>query len=975
MFRLLLGACLLLSACSQVSRVASRNTHASVPRLRIAGDSTDLAIQNLAIRVHTIGATAYTTFDITFHNPGDRVLEGELECPLSEGQQVVRYALEIEGALREGVIVEKKTARVAFENTVRRKIDPGLVEVTRGNAFRTRIYPVPARGTRRIVIGIEQAMAYAGTGFQYTLSLPAGVPRLALQASVQDVPLPPDLTGNTLKAFRFRNTGTGYGGSCSATAFSGGDFRFLLPYSRTDKPLVSTGRLNDTTYFHAHLLTAGSERPKRKPSSIALLWDVSGSASRRNREQERAFLRHYLKQLEEVQVTVVPFHIAPMPATVLQVTGGDATALIRLLDHLEPDGGTQLGALTLHTYNVDEYLLFSDGLSNFGEKDLKLPDRPLITVNSAPEADHGYLLYCARQTGGRYINLAATGPEQGAAQAALAPFRVVGLRYDSSEVEDVVTSMTGLDREVRVAGRLKKKEARITVQLGYGPGEVVTEQEWRLQDGGSSDSTAARLYARLKIANLELRYDRNKEAITQLGKTFGLVTRNTSLLVLDRVEDYVEHRILPPAGLQKEYFALLRDRQQEEAGEKDRAMNEALEAMDELKKWYTQKTPAETGRTLPPPLPSPDDEDVQIETITMEGTADQAISAPPTYRFSAPEGVAADSAVVYQNSPGAANELQDVVVNLSSAEEPSATPGRIIDLEEWVPDAPYRKALETAAADRRYEVYLTWKKDYGSQPAYFIDAARIFLVRGDTASALRVLSNVAELKLEDAELLRIMAYGLTESGHTQLAVAAFREILSLREEDPQSYRDLALALQQAGGADEAAQLFYRLITGSWDERFGDVKAIALNELNALLSSTPRPVNTAGIDPRFIYPMPVDLRIVVGWSADNSDVDLWITDPARFKCTYQNRYTPAGGKLSADVTQGYGPEEFCIRKGTRGTYQVEVNLYGDSRQTAGGPVTIKADVFTDFGKPTQKQRTINFRVTEPKDVVRIGEVVL
>jgi uncharacterized protein YfaP (DUF2135 family) len=118
-------------------------------------------------------------------------------------------------------------------------------------------------------------------------------------------------------------------------------------------------------------------------------------------------------------------------------------------------------------------------------------------------------------------------------------------------------------------------------------------------------------------------------------------------------------------------------------------------------------------------------------------------------------------------------------------------------------------------------------------------------------------------------------------------------------------------------------------------------------------------------------MPVDIRIVIGWSSDNSDVDLWVTDPRTEKCLYSHNETEIGGRMSQDVTGGYGPEEFCLRRAWKGKYKVEVNLFGETRQTTGGPIAIKADLFTDFGKSTQKRETINFRVKTNKEVVELG----
>ena len=68
-------------------------------------------------------------------------------------------------------MVEKAKARVAYENTIRQKIDPGLVEKTKGNNFRTRIYPIPAKGYKRVLIGIEQTLVWEKGGLLYRLPL------------------------------------------------------------------------------------------------------------------------------------------------------------------------------------------------------------------------------------------------------------------------------------------------------------------------------------------------------------------------------------------------------------------------------------------------------------------------------------------------------------------------------------------------------------------------------------------------------------------------------------------------------------------------------------------------------------------------------------------------------------------------------------------------------------------------------------
>ena len=56
------------------------------------------------------------------------------------------------------------------------------------------------------------------------------------------------------------------------------------------------------------------------------------------------------------------------------------------------------------------------------------------------------------------------------------------------------------------------------------------------------------MWARMRIAELEGEYDVNRAEIRRLGKAFGLVTRETSLIVLDRVEDYARYEIVAAGG-------------------------------------------------------------------------------------------------------------------------------------------------------------------------------------------------------------------------------------------------------------------------------------------------------------------------------------------------------------------------------------------------------------------------------------------
>ena len=64
-------------------------------------------LQSVRIRGEVSGRLAFTELEMTFFNPNVRVLESELQFPLLDGQSVASFAMDVNGALREAVPVDK----------------------------------------------------------------------------------------------------------------------------------------------------------------------------------------------------------------------------------------------------------------------------------------------------------------------------------------------------------------------------------------------------------------------------------------------------------------------------------------------------------------------------------------------------------------------------------------------------------------------------------------------------------------------------------------------------------------------------------------------------------------------------------------------------------------------------------------------------------------------------------------------------
>ncbi len=544
-----------------------------------------LGLDKLAISIKIIGNIAITTLDMTFYNGFDRTMEGELNFPLAENQAVTRYALDVNGILREGVTVEKQQGRVAYENTIRQRIDPGLLEMTEGNNFRSRIYPLNPKGFKRVVIAYQEEVNTVlenenpnpnlAWHYKMPLNFRDKITDFSLKVEILKASLAPKFTQNpfTNSSFNFalnKETGNYVANYTQKNAVALGWFRFIVPIQTTASTVITENK-GDETYFFAQYFPKKDAKiatpnllptPKAK-KNILLVWDISHSGKNRNLGKEMELLELYVSKLKDFSINLVLFSNKIQVEKTFVIANGDWTSLKTLLQNAEYDGGTQLG-LSLQKTQADETWLFTDGLSNFGESEMKLPTCPALVFCSSTSANYAYLRYVAQKTNGTFYNLIETTPTQVLEQMANPLLRFIGADYDKTQISEVYPNLPqDFTGQLAINGILKAEKATLVLKFGYG--NVVTNTETIVLQNDkyakkSTESEIAKLWAAKKVAFLDRQPEKNKVAITALGKEFSLVTRYTSLIVLDRVEDYVRYEITPPAELREEYKRLMKNR-------------------------------------------------------------------------------------------------------------------------------------------------------------------------------------------------------------------------------------------------------------------------------------------------------------------------------------------------------------------------------------------------------------------------------
>jgi len=962
------------------------------------GKAVPARIQDLSVDVQIVGSLAVTTWDFTVFNPQNRILEGEFVFPLGEGQTVSRFAMDVNGTLREGVVVDKAKGRQAFEEIVRRGVDPGLLEKLEGNVFRARVYPIPARGTKRVVLAYEQelgASAQDPASLRYTLplDLPEPVANFRLKVEVLEQGLQPSIEGTPIEGFAlqpwqrsFRAEGTRK------------DFRPERPLILTvPRPPDAAASFFDETedgrYFYAALVPAAKRLPKPAPHRLLIAWDASASAAKRDLAKELDLLCRYLQRLGHVEVALCVYRNEAEPVRHFAIKAGDASALRRVLEAEPLDGATTFGALRLAGEKADEVLLFSDGLSTLGAGDAALPDAPVIAVNSAAQAAPALLRGLAEGSGGEFLDLA--GGTVGEALEALRtrPLAFLGATVTAGRVADLLPAKGALVRgSFGLAGRLVSESATLRLAFGFGRTPSFIKVV-KVGPGEGSAAPARRLWAQKRLAELERDPAGNKDAITEHGTHFSLVTEGTSLIVLDALEDYVRYRIVPPAEMREAYWQRVKaegavtQRQEQDrldrvlaqwkerqawwektfnpppAKEKDQARDDRGQAHGYAAGAIAGRAPSESPRPAAPassaaPPPSP------VMAELADSSATRSLDARGGERKKAERRA---------NGPGRQDAAKTRSADGADREE-ARVPAATIQLKAWDPDTPYLKTLRALPKAGRYGAYLDLRKDWEHQPGFFLDVADQLRQDGSERLALRVLSNLAELRLEDAALFRVLGHRLLQVHRPALAVWVFEKVKRWRPEEPQSLRDLALACAEGGEPQRAAELLWEVVKGNWDGRFRDVNLIALGELNALLARTQQALHVRGMEKAFQRNLPVDIRVVLNWDTSDSDMDLHVVDPRGETCFYGHQATVLGGRISADVTGGYGPEEFLLRRAIPGKYLIKANYYGTRQQTVIGATTVKLELYLRYGTFKVENKSTILRLTGGSRMVDVGEFV-
>ena len=526
-----------------------------------------------AVQVTVTGRVARVSVEEWFRNDGALLDEASYLYPLPGEATFSDFSLWQGDRELKGEPMDAGQARAIYEEIVRRKRDPALIELAGHGLVRARVFPIAAGETRKITLRYTQLLDRVGDAwrFRYVTGTGPGATaargfRIAVDSASRfgDPYSPTHRLTSRRDADRLEVT--------LADSAARGDFELFLPLARglVGLSLITSQPVGEDGFFMLLLAPGGSGGTGATPSvsrDLVAVLDVSGSMSGEKLDQARAALVQLLGGLRSGD----RFRVISFGSGVRRFATGWTPAVpdsVRAAQdwvrRLDTDGGTNIAGALTEAFTepprdgaLGVVVFLTDGMPTVGETD---PE------HIAEQAERGrgpfrvfafgigydvntYLLDRLTERARGVTEYIQPGGDIEQAVGALAAkiaspvLTDLAIRGDGVELYDLQPQ--GLpdlfagdelvvfgrergagsgERSVTVTGRRNGHEERFTTTARFGdelPGADYVQQLWAARKAGALSREI-----RLHGANPEI-----VSELKRLALRYGILTEYTSYLV------------------------------------------------------------------------------------------------------------------------------------------------------------------------------------------------------------------------------------------------------------------------------------------------------------------------------------------------------------------------------------------------------------------------------------------------------------
>ncbi len=545
------------------------------------------SVQNIQVKTHAVetvvdGQSATTTVTQTFYNPNSWQMEGTYIFPLPAEAAISDFQMTMNGTMVKGELMNSVTARKIYEDTVRKMIDPGLLEYAGRGLFSARVFPIFAEKDLTIKFTYTELLSYDSglVRFAYPLrtSKYAAEPPEAVTVKV------------TLKSENGLHTIYSPTHSCDVTrkgeneAVIGLEMKgsqpandFELYYGFREGALaanvMSYREGNGAGYFLA-LLTPKVTLDKDEvlPKDVIVVFDTSGSMEEDGKiEQARKALKFMVSKLNDADrfaVVTYSTEVRPWHTELVEGSAANREAAIAKLEKTEAAGGTNIEGAIREAFKLAGdgkegrpcYVLFlTDGLPTMGEitdvkglaklaRDNRKEHVRLFSFGVGNDVNTWLLDTLAEENKGQreYVKpkedmeLKISNLANKIASPVLAD---VSIKINGAEIHDLHPQIAGdmfAGGQLSITGRFDKPGKHQLLLEGTVNGKKQAfEFSVEFTEADASKVYLPRMWAVRRVGflmdqiNLKGQDKELVDEITRLGTQFGIVTPYTSFLIVE----------------------------------------------------------------------------------------------------------------------------------------------------------------------------------------------------------------------------------------------------------------------------------------------------------------------------------------------------------------------------------------------------------------------------------------------------------
>jgi Ca-activated chloride channel family protein len=332
-----------------------------------------------AVQVTVTGRVARVTVEEWFRNSGARLDEGNYLYPLPGEAVFSDFSLWQGDQELKGEPMDAAQARAIYEEIVRRKRDPALIELAGHGLLRARVFPIGPGETRKITLRYTQMLDRVGDAwrFRYTAGSGAGAAasasfRMQVDSAARfgDPYSPTHRLSTSRSDNRIELT--------LADTTPRGDLELFLPLARSlvGMSLVTSQPAGEDGFFMLLLAPGRSETPSVRRDLVAVL-DVSGSMSGDKLDQAKAALAQLLGTLrtgDRFRVVTFGGSVRRYAAGWTDASGDNVRTAQEWVRRLDTDGGTNIAGALGEAFaeapaegRLGVVVFLTDGMATVGE--------------------------------------------------------------------------------------------------------------------------------------------------------------------------------------------------------------------------------------------------------------------------------------------------------------------------------------------------------------------------------------------------------------------------------------------------------------------------------------------------------------------------------------------------------------------------------------------------------------------------------